>query len=43
MDYISTDAATKLVKDYLVDEIELNKSQDTPKEMYKSCLHSRMT
>jgi len=41
--YISTDAATKLVKDHLVDGIELDKSQDTPKEMYKSCLYSKIT
>ena len=43
MGYISTDAATKLVKNHLVDRIELDESQDTPKEMCKSCLHSRMT
>ena len=43
MGHISTDAATKLVKDYLVDRIELNESQDTPKKMCKSCLYSRIT
>jgi len=32
MGYISTDAATKLVKDHLVDGIELDESQDTPKD-----------
>ena len=43
MGHISTDVATKLVKDHLVDRIELDKSQDIPKEMCKSYLHSRMT
>ena len=38
MDHISTDAATKLVKNHLVDGIELDESQDTPKEMCKSCV-----
>jgi len=41
--HISTDAATKLVKDHLVDGIELDESQDIPKKMCKSCLHGRMT
>ena len=43
MGYISVDIATKLVKDHLVDEIELNESQDTLKEMYKLCLYGKMT
>jgi len=41
--YISTNAATKLVKDHLVDRIKLDESQDTPKKMCKSCLYGRMT
>ena len=41
--HILTDAATKLVKNHLVDGIELDKSQDTPKKICKSCLHGRMT
>ena len=43
MGHISTDTAIKLVKNHLVDGIELDKSQDTIREICKSCLYGKMT
>jgi len=43
MGHISMDIAIKLVKDHLVNGIELNESQDTIRETCKSCLYSKMT
>jgi len=43
MGHISTDTVIKLVKDHLVNRIELNEPQDTIRETCKSCLYSKMT
>jgi len=43
MGHISTDTPIKLVKNHLVDGIELDKLQDTIREICKFCLYSKMT